>query len=116
MSMNSCYWIMCVFSAEYRYFGLSSTGISHKSSASAFGSSSFGSSGSYGGMSSTREGDRFGNSSKNEDDYFEFKKQNQGSKGENQEYTSRQVSTDIGRLDVIHCVPRLDSLQLERSF
>ncbi|CAN1219141.1 Clathrin interactor EPSIN 1, partial [Linum perenne] len=54
-----------------KYFGLSSTGITSKSSASAFGSSSYKSSDRYGGFSSAKDTDGFRDGYKSKDRYEE---------------------------------------------
>ncbi|PKI68533.1 hypothetical protein CRG98_011082 [Punica granatum] len=71
-----------------KYFGLSSTGISYKSSAVAYGSSSFGSSDPY---RSTRDSERFSDSY-NEEDKDAYKK---SVKKENQEDNTKKGSARL---------------------
>lgn len=75
-----------------RYFGLSSAGISYKSSAASYGSSSFGSADRYRG---TRGGERFSDND-NEEDWDTYKK---SMKKENLVDNIKKGSAQDSRLD-----------------
>lgn len=97
--MNHIQWTNYVY-APYRYFGLSSTGISRKSGGAAFGSSSLNTGDRYKGASSAREGDRFSDSYK--DDYREekdsYRKADQGGKTEKKGSISKMGAAQSSRL------------------
>lgn len=99
--MDHIQWINYV-NAPYRYFGLSSTGISRKSGGAAFGSNSFDTGDRYKGASSTREGDRFSDSYK--DDHREerdsYRKADQGGKTEKKGSELKMGSARSSRLEL----------------
>ncbi|CAN0907312.1 Clathrin interactor EPSIN 1 [Linum grandiflorum] len=84
-----------------KYFGLSSTGITSKSSAASFGSSSSKSSGRYGGFSGARDTDGFRDSYKSKDQYEEktdkdaYVKSRRAVVGDNQGSTGDKGSTGL---------------------
>lgn len=85
---------------SFRYFGLSSTGITYKSGAPSFGTGSFQSGERYGGFGSTRDGDRFRDSYKGYDSYGgrktdedTFGKSRKGDLNDNQENKGKGSST-----------------------
>ena len=92
--------------AIFRYFGLSSSGVTYKSgSASSGGSSNFLSADQYGGISRKRENDSFRDTYKDRDQFDEEKvdkdtsaKSRQGFTSENQGNTFEKGSTCYGRL------------------
>ncbi|KAF2304415.1 hypothetical protein GH714_030843 [Hevea brasiliensis] len=65
--------ISLLYAAIFRYFGLSSTGITCKSGAASYGSSGFQSSSQYGSISGTRNGDSFRDSYRDRDHYRDEK-------------------------------------------
>lgn len=68
----------------YRYFGLSSSGITHKSSSASFNSSSFG--GGYGGFSDSKEGGMY------KDSYNDYGDIHEKPKDRNATYNGRNIS------------------------
>uniref|UniRef100_A0A5B6ZVA4 Putative clathrin interactor EPSIN 1 isoform X1 n=1 Tax=Davidia involucrata TaxID=16924 RepID=A0A5B6ZVA4_DAVIN len=85
-----------------KYFGLSSSGITYKSGAASFSSSSIHSSDRYGGFGGTREGETFKDSYKDKDQFSEDKfdqntsKSHRGVASENQGNTVKKGSTRYG--------------------
>lgn len=89
----------------FRFFGLSSSGVTYKSSSAPYGSSSFQSADQHGGMSSKRENDSFRDSYKDRDRFDEEKvdedtsaKSRQGVTSENEGNTFKKGSTRYSRL------------------
>ena len=88
----------------FRYFGLSSSGITYKSGSASSGSSSFQSGDKYGGLSGTKDSDTFKDSYKENDRSGEEKfdqststKSRRAVTSENQGITLKKGSTHYGR-------------------
>lgn len=86
-----------------KYFGLSSSGVTYKSSSASYGSSSYGNSDRYGGFTGAREVETFKDSYKDTDPHGEERyekdtsaKSRRGFASENQESTSKKGPTSFG--------------------
>ncbi|PON86195.1 ENTH domain containing protein [Trema orientale] len=86
-----------------KYVGLSSTGISYKSSSNSYGSGSYQSSDRYGGLNSRRDGDNFKDSYRDRDQYEEekiekdtYSRSRHGVTSESQGSTLKKGSTNSG--------------------
>ncbi|XP_062101275.1 clathrin interactor EPSIN 1 isoform X2 [Humulus lupulus] len=85
-----------------KFVGLSSTGISYKSSSTSYGSGSYQSDDRYGGLSSKRDGDRFKDSYRDKDQYEEekndkdtYSRTRRGATSENQGSTLTKGSKNL---------------------
>lgn len=94
----------CLQTVVIRYVGLSSTGISYKSSSTSYGGGSYQSSDRYGGYSSRRDGDNFKDSYRDRDQYEEektekdtYSRSSHGVTSESQGSTLKMGSTKYGR-------------------